>query len=245
MSQWISILQADFESLLAIEKQLPIAQLTNDQQRMHYYIQILKCYLHQDAGGIKKTMQDHGAWLNHNLDLLCLSEIQYLIRLRDFKSSDIEGLTNLAINHRAPLFLAEVSYVSATAFQMREDYIKSESLFSQAAVLFEETGVLKKSLHALVASIAAYSCLKPNSRLFAEHMLVYRKAIKIREHSVAAAALINISREFELLGGFTLALDYCDQAITLFKTQGEGSPDHNLGLIHQAQLQSRLKKSIA
>lgn len=235
-SKWIEIFEANLNSLSLLESEFIAFADDTEKERQLFYIRILKSFYRQDHEGIHQLMAQYQTWLEQNPDLKVLCELRYCLRKGAFQVQDIQNICKTFAPTANSLFKAEISFVAASAHQMKEDYLNSEILYLEAGAICELNGAIKKSLRALLSAIAAYSCSKPESRLFAEYMNLYKKACAASEYLTAATALINISREFQRLNGLSIAREYATQAITLLQEHALGSREYGLGLVHRAHL---------
>lgn len=137
----------------------------------------------------------------------------------------------------------EILYSLGVAYHALKLYSEAEDRFLQASALLEKAGADKKSLRALMSSLASYSCVNPQSRLFFEYSTLCRKALRISDYQTAGTCLVNISREYQRLNLLQAALEVIEEAGRLFEEHALGSREHALAIVQRAHLLFQLKRT--
>lgn len=240
MKNWIAIIEASPHALVDLETEVFNSADCGKKGRKLFYIELLKSFYRQDSAGICKLIETHQSFLCENPDLSLLAYLRYLIRKVDFQTEEIRELLQKRQSFSI-LMNAEICFVAAAAFQLKGEYFESEKLYREASFYYKQVGAEKKCLRALLSSVAAYSCAHPESRLFAEYMDLYRRALNLGESLAAATALLNVSREFQRLEALSIAVEYVSEGIDLLKEFHLGSREFGLSLVHRAQLFYEMK----
>lgn len=139
--------------------------------------------------------------------------------------------------HGEALFLIGQAYYILKTFDL------SQKAYVHAFRSFEKAGLAKKSVKALLNSVAAESCYSPQKRLLVEYQMIARKAIQVGEFAAAGTAVMNISREFHLIRSFELSLRYANQSLQYFAQGDYGSLGYFLALLHKAHLLLDMSRS--
>lgn len=134
----------------------------------------------------------------------------------------------------------EMAFVEAMYFESQGDDVRAEKLYQEAEWLFYKSQLLKKSVKAYHNAVACRSRIEPHRRLITEYQEAAARALKVNETGVAAAALNNISREFQILGANFIALQYANEAVKLLREQSYGSYNFYLALCHRCHIHLEL-----
>jgi tetratricopeptide (TPR) repeat protein len=238
---WKIIVEANLEELLALKISSKFDADFN--QSMRLLLEGLVAYYKNDNGLLLELYAELECLQEPELRLI--TKLRIMIRQKSIDIVEIESIVrdSSLLNFNA-ILLAEIYFLSAVAAQSIKRFDLSQSYFLMASNLFESQHCYKKSVRALFNHVSAFSCLKPNSKLFVEYNLLYKKALQAQEYSTAAASLVNISREFQLLGANDVAVDYAKQASNLLNEKLFGSREHGLALVHLAQLYFQIERNI-
>lgn len=137
----------------------------------------------------------------------------------------------------------EIYFVIAVAYEELEEHAKMKKYYLLANQIFEGCGIHKKAIKARLNFVAAESRIYPEKKLIDEYYLIYKKARKLKAYSTAAVAMTNISREYQLLGAYVIALKCINLAIKQFDVGGEtGSRAFFLALVHRCHLFLQLRR---
>jgi hypothetical protein len=234
MMNWIVVMEASLGELQNIEAEL---QLGNEPELL-YYSRVLIAYFRQDVIALVSLRGEVP-----NLLLSYLTSMRLEVRKTSTDLATIESLKKQVQEETTDLlFLGEAAFIAAVAHQAAKSFVSSEKYYREAAAKLKAGGAKKKALRALMSSLAAYSCVYPESRLFAEYMEIYKQAMEIMDFQTAGTVQMNISREFQRLDGLNIALDYVTQSIVLFERGAQGSREHGLSLVHRAHLYLQLHR---
>lgn len=237
MITWNLIIEGSQKDLFNFERHLMASNLSEEQNVQLFYIRVLIAYNRQDANAIASLLQRLQSGLGSFEAVAEVAKMRLQIRFGSIDLVQIQSaLKFLKANAVIPLFKAEALFLSGTAYLNYGLYAESENLFKEASVIFQLALANKKALRSSLCALAAYSCAHPQSRLFYEYTEIYNQCIEGEEYLSAATALVNISREFQILGAQSVALDYIDKAIQLFEKKDRGSREHGLALAHQSEL---------
>lgn len=162
-------------------------------------------------------------------------ELRVQIRTRIFESGTLKAAADLAASPSR--WQGELLLLLATAHTVFNSYERALELFEQAAHSFAGQGCHRKSLRARLNVLVCESHLHPEKNLFARYHDLYRRALRSRprELVVATTCLLNISREYQLIGSHQVALKYCDKALEHFESH-MGDINYFLTLVHRAHL---------
>ncbi len=197
----------------------------NRESLVSFYASALRHYLEgdQDAllatlarlGGIKATKQEKAL-----LELLFKARAE--VRALKVSDSTIAKLAK-AIDGSGE-WKGEVLFVLALCHEAREETLLMSRAYQEAAKELEDLGAFKKAIKALLNHVAAENLLHPKKKYLNEYQHIYRRAKKVKSHSTAGMALLNISHEYHDIGAFALALANVNRAILLLEKQKQGRP---------------------
>lgn len=246
MTTWNKIIEASLTELFIFEREF----MSQDETRLNqvqvnqlFYIRTLIAYYRQDSGAISRYLENQSLLLKESI--LLISKMRLVIRTNEFNLSDCNFfLTEIQKLDCDEILKAEAEFAIATCYLMKSEFVQAESLFKTASVCFERACSIKKSLRSSLSALAAYSCAQPNSRLFYEYTELFNRCVEAGEYLSAGTALINISREFQILGARDVAVNYSDRAMVFFEKQDRGSREHGLSLAHLSQLHFELGNKI-
>jgi hypothetical protein len=213
-----------------------------DKARLVFYTKLMMAYFRQDIDRLIELRSEAESNFCDSPYLLALADIRFLICTAVNEEKLKHHAQNIS-NYSSDAFIqAELHYVVAIAFQKLDLYSEAESSFLTSSLYFEQTQVFKKSLRARLSSIASYSHRKPQARLFSEYFAVHRKAIDVDDFQSASVALINISRELQLLNVLSTAIDYASQAVAFCEAHHHGKREHGLALLQRAHLYFEMQR---
>lgn len=241
MELWKSIIQGNLVQLLELENQF-LAHAKDREIQLLFYARVLISYYREDRKGIENWIEFYQSQSPEFLILISHIRMQILEPLPGSVQKISEMRDQIFSLTEDPKFRGESLFVSAYYFQMKGEFQMAEVSFRESAAYFEKAGVQQKALRAQMSAIAAFSCSHPKARLFTEYLYLYEKAKLINESLTAATCLLNISREFQLLDGYELALEYVSSAIELLEKSHFGSREHGLCLVQRAHLLIQLKR---
>jgi len=223
------LLEGSQEQLHAFELELDLPV------SLELYRQALLASLGGQAAALEALLcvirEDESVW---RADFPCL---ETLVRMRlDFLRGRLgETLGNFTAPQAENLWQGEFLMLCAAARERQEKFAEAIGDYKAAAKSFLRFGVKGKSLRARFNAITLTSHVDPSKNLVREYFFLYREARKLRQFTVMASASLNISREYQRLGAFKLALKFANQSIAC------GSPDlggqvYFLAVAHRAHV---------
>lgn len=238
---WIQVIEATRLELNDLE--VNCGQSLSGDPELMLYLRIMQAFFSGQGDLIERAIRDNTGNRDISADLLILIRMRRLLKTQPVDLEKIVALNEAMNGPSWPLWRAEALYVCASAHQALKFYEVAEKSYKEAASLYNRGGAVRKALRASLSAVASRSCLYPHFRLFSEYHQIVEKSLEINEGLTAATALINISREFQLLEGFHLALKYCYRALEILGRQAFGSREHGMGLVHRADLLFKLERT--
>lgn len=233
---FLQLLQANLSELILLER-----ELGNDSLEKAYCT-ILISYFQCDLVGLEKALQVLSEIQSSNSAqevLLAISQLRLAIRKREINYSQVEKVLSCASKNISPLFSGEAHFVIALAFDVLKDHENCLEVNIKAHHLLQEAGAYRKSILALQNSVAAKSRLHPTANLLLEYYQVYRLARKNKIRSVAGVALMNIAREYQLMGALESALKIISKSLLSLRGD-EGTMQYYLALLNRAHIFAEL-----
>jgi tetratricopeptide (TPR) repeat protein len=113
--------------------------------------------------------------------------------------------------------------------------------FFRSIDAYEKIGCRKKAVRSRFNVIVAKSHIDPEQHLIPAYYDLYRRAMArdVRDSSLAANCLLNISREYQRMGALLIALKYADRTLKLLDAH-YGMIVHGLALAHRCHLLSEM-----
>jgi hypothetical protein len=222
------IIQARIEELLEY-RYLPI-----ESEFAAMYLDVLLPYLKGDVDELRSRVK---ALRQMDQDeLLPVAELRLQIREGRLDPHFADSVARAAsAEGTSPLWRGECAFVAAMAYEQMGDHQKCKDLYLRASQLLEQGGASRKSVRALQNHVAEESRLFPQKRLIPDYNYVYRKAKKVRDYGVAGMALMNISREYQLLKAHSAALKFANRALA-YAERERGSRCFYLILAHRCHV---------
>ncbi|MES2856394.1 MAG: hypothetical protein V4692_11055 [Bdellovibrionota bacterium] len=240
---WINAAESGLVELVEIERRI-LVDGVGEKSDLLFYVRLLTVYFRNDKTALTHFIAKNSDYLATHPELSLLAQIRLMV-IEGI--DDVDQLAVVTDRRReiqmSDFFKAETAYVLGIYTHDIKDFDAAQAYFLEAGALFDKIGAKKKSLRAHISRVAAYSCFRPESRLFAEYMDIYNRATKIDDHLSAGMALHNISNEFRTLRAHEIALGYIRQAIAVVSEKGFGSREHGLCLVHRAHLLLELNRS--
>jgi hypothetical protein len=133
--------------------------------------------------------------------------------------------------------------LAATGLTLADRYAEARPLFCAAEEAFEESGSSRKALKCRYNIVVCDSHLDNKPNMIPLYFDLHRRALKPEYNDLATAShcLLNISREFELIGALTAGLKYVTEAIDLAATNF-GTQHYYLCLAHRCHLLCELQR---
>ncbi len=183
----------------------------------------------------KKTLPDHPEME----EFQCAIALRIAIRKHEFPEPIF--LKAEACFAKNTIWSGELAILLGTAFLYRGMHEAAIFWFKRASVLLAESGSVRKAVKARLNVLVTMSHVNQDANLIPGYFDVYRAALKVEEFSVASTCLLNISREYQIMGALKAALKYCSEAARLSE-HSFGSLHFYLILAHRAQLFCELKR---
>lgn len=229
---WIQIVEANLHELKDLKAL--IFGTFSESKEQYSMLAYVDCLIHFFRNDLPSLTQSSDAAAE---DSQLNNEVKKLIQMRaQFKKDSVPTDELGKDQFTTDIFKGEALYIQGMAFHSKGEYVNAESKFLLAANSYLRAGALRKSLRAKFSSLAAYSCLSPEVRLFAEYQTLYKQAIKLPDFQTAATIALNVSREFQKLKADLVALDWVTQAIANFEVSSFGNREHGLALVHRANI---------
>lgn len=217
-----------------------------------YYVNVLYAYLSGDLPVLKKLSKtappgrepDQVRAVFQRLALL-----RWEIRKQKVTDRSIQMLQDFLskpalldeIRDADPSIVPEIHFVLAMAEETAERPEKASSLYHLASVGFRKLGIGKKSVKASLNRVVAESQVHTEQSFITEYHFIYRRARAVGQNSVAAVALLNISREYQKLSAYRISLKYANRALALHQGDARTLP-YYLILVHRCHLHCQLKR---
>jgi len=238
---WIKIIEADLCQLiqlnaysfqLELEQSLylkvQLAYMRSEVNELETQISIIQNYL------INREMLSNNK-INYDLleliNKIAITRIE--IRKRSVTDRTISRLQS--IEYPDLIWKGEVYFLLARAYGIIGDHINQKESYLKASFYYEQAQALRKSLKALQNAFAIEGFLNPNKRLTLEYNLILQKALELGDVEVAGLTSLNLSREMQLLGSKSMAMQYANDSIRYLQ-KDKGSLHFGLAVCHRAQL---------
>src|SRR5690606_19354756 len=137
---------------------------------------------------------------------------------------------------------AEAIFVLAMYHEVNGDDEAARRRYLEAQRAFHRLGGRRKAAKAYHNAIAAESRIRPERRLIYEYGEACRLARAAGDFGTAGTALLNLSREYELMGALRTALKTVNRAVALLGEHQFGSYQYYLAIGHRCQLHVALDR---
>jgi tetratricopeptide (TPR) repeat protein len=107
----------------------------------------------------------------------------------------------------------EFLLLQAASFEKLERFTDAIAHYKQASKGFASSGIKGKALRARFNAVTLLSHLDPSKNLVRDYFFLYREARKLKQFTVMATALLNISREYQRIGANKMALKFANKTI--------------------------------
>lgn len=203
------------------------------------YARIIYHYLKGDFLGLERAVECAGARAIVNGGvyqlIVLLGRIRFNTRKLIFDYDLFERAAAMAVSY--PEWIGETQFVTAYALELSEEHEKAKILYLKAANHFDSIGAKRRSVKARFNALCAESCIDPLSkRLIPDYFFLAQQAEAVGEYGILGCAYNNISREYQRLGAFALALKYSDAALAAQSKQDFGTVHYYLSVVHRAHL---------
>ena len=181
-----------------------------------------------------QTLKQKESTHDFTLAMRCLS-LRYKIRSLKIDLNDLQ--TSADLFDSSSVWSGELAVLLGMGYSQLENRQEALKWFELSAREFLNKGCFRKHLKAMLNVVATRSHIDPNRNLIADYHDLYRLSIKRKtiELSVAITCLINISREYQIIGCHLASLKYVNLAVRHCETQF-GSLNHYLALCQRAHV---------
>lgn len=171
------------------------------------YIDVLIAFHKGDAVGLSA--------LSERLSSKGVVRILTMMRLALLRRTITLPLIQEAKDHLpdAGAWKGELSLLIAHGYLAIERFQEAKDGFDLASQELRALGAVGKSLRADLNSVVATSHLFPDGVYVAEYQVIWKKARKDKQWLVAATCLMNLSREHQLLGALSKAVELAGRSI--------------------------------
>jgi hypothetical protein len=210
------------------------------------YATVLRHFLRGETLYLKKICYDiESKCGNKMVPLELYVSLKLRIGLLDSSLSEdlVEKAAQLARSESE--WSGELNMLLGAVCAGRGERLKAKDYYWEAARGFLKIGAYRKEARAKLNVLVERSHLDPNANLIAEYHDLYRYALRkeIRSTLVAGICLLNISREYQILGATLAALRYCERARRLLEIEF-GTCPYFLSLAHLCHIYLELKRFI-
>lgn len=222
------VLEADAGSLLSMSLEL------EPNSELGFYLRALQSYFRADEAALREL------WLVANA-IPEWQMISFLIamRLAVRRASDSLPCEELPVT-ACPLWGGEIDFVVAMFYENNGQYELAKKYYVHSQTKFHRGGAKRKAAKAYHNSVVCESRIRPSSRLIPEYQAAASLARDAGDFTTTAAALNNLSREFQLMGANFVALKYVTESIELLSVHAYGTYNFYASLCHRCQINLEL-----
>ncbi|MCB0413973.1 MAG: helix-turn-helix domain-containing protein [Bdellovibrionales bacterium] len=203
------------------------------------YLEVL---IHYFKGNVERLSQIMSSILNK--DIYPLVKMRLMTLETNASHKEIDHLLSQFLESnlgKARIWQAEGLFVAAQCLASVEINKKAGELYKKANLLFSRENCVHKSVKSLLNHLACVSRFDPEISLISDYYYLAKKAKKCGEQVVVGICLLNISREYQLLGAKETALDYVNESIQSLEAD-YGSKNYYLAIAHRAHLYIELER---
>lgn len=201
------------------------------------------CLIHYHRGekDALAELQKHGAEFFHKKNQTKeWDTINYLLRLRwASRAGTMEQTLLSEADERAAQagrWHGEMAMLVGHGHTQLDNHRSAKDWFKLAAKELKKIGCNKKSLRSMLNAIVAETHIDKKANFISKYFDLYKSAEKAGgDPTIACICLLNISREYQLIGSPTAALKYATQALDSAHSTF-GSQQYFLVLVHRAQV---------
>lgn len=202
------------------------------------YHAILMSYMTGDNIGLQTSLENAKKAAKEDSKyqpIVHLGELRLLIRNGKLQIADVNKY-NLLIPSITSTWYGEFNFVLSNATATLNLHELSLNYSLAAAKGLKEFGAKKKAVRALMNSMASESCIRPEKHYISELLYIYQEAKASSDSISIGTTLINLSREYQKLGLFNIAMKYANRSIAVFTKHNPGGIDYALALTHRSYL---------
>lgn len=138
-------------------------------------------------------------------------------------------------------FMGEAHFIMGLNFVNFKDYTKAKFHFQKAYQLLWKIDAQRKGIKSLMNMVVSESRHNSNKKLIVDYEFITKKALSIGDKITAGTCQLNISREYQMMGAFELALITCNRALDFLEAD-MGATHYFFALIHRCHLLIDLKR---
>lgn len=138
-------------------------------------------------------------------------------------------------------FKGEAHFVMGLNFVNFKDYPKAKFHFQKAYQFLWKQGAKKKAVKSLMNMVVSESRENNQKKLIVDYEFITKKAMSIGDKITAGTCQLNISREYQMMGAFELALITCNRALDFLEAD-MGATHYYFALIHRCHILVDLKR---
>lgn len=165
------------------------------------------------------------------LEILC--KLRYEIRSNKLSKPYVKHSLPLLKNFHH--WQGEIYFVYASALEKLNLFEEAKEMYEKSYLELKKIGANKKSLKALHNVLATSGRIDSTKRLIDDFLLLAREAYKQRVKNIAGVALLNISREYQIIGFYSLALRYATRARAMLRYD-KNTLQYYLSLLYHAHI---------
>lgn len=225
-----NVLEADVRELRKI------SLIFSDQNPLQVYTNALISYLKGDLLELEKNLFESSE-LQEGEHVKELIKIRLAIR----KNQEIDK-EFYQKQMPSELWNAEYLFVLAMWNEVCGNDSIAKDFYLKAQKGFFKNGALRKAAKSYHNALACLSRIEPNIRLVTEYQEAAALAKEAGDNITEAAALNNLSREFQLMKAHRAALQYANDAILLLRRSAYGSYNFYASLCHRCQIHLELEQ---
>ncbi len=233
------ILNADLEQLIVIRLSSPLSRSET------FYVDCLISFFRGDITTLKNlagSFPQPELFMENNDLMEAIVLTRLAIRKQGINKTDLDSFSKEFENAKPTLFLAELFFVLGIAYTNIGQHILAQSSYLRASKLFSQFSLDKKSLKCLLNYLVMESHIHPEKKLLVDYRFLLDRAIRCPAPCVAGVACMNMSREYQLVGAYNVALKYANQALDHLKIDF-GSNHYYLALAQRAHVLTDLGRN--
>ena len=164
-----------------------------------------------------QKLAELGKWENpsdsKNLYACCLLRLQILKKNLDPALLKALLKTQNEQYQSDPVWRAESLSLIAYAYDLLGDHVSCRDLNLKAHHLLNSVGAKRKAVRMLANHVAAQSRIEPDRHYIPDLLYLMKMARKAREVTTMALTMTHLSREYQRLGAWDVALNYATKAV--------------------------------
>lgn len=223
----LKVIDATLSELVELRRSGSLAQ-----EIAQIYLDTVYFYFQGDMSGIERCLSTWEAYdgEDQRLGLLC-ANLRLRIRRHDIDREQLK----IALENANGFWAGEIYFLVAMSYSKISEHEAALKHYGNAYQTLEIIGAKRKAVKALFNQVVAESRIYPDKKLLADYHYIAKKAARVKEYGTAAVCLSNLSREYQKIGAFEVALKLCNQSLRFLKDDF-GSIDYYLAIVHRSHL---------